>query len=270
MNNENKEPKKSASQPRRKQRLHLPFDGRKQDFTAWTYDHRIGLIITVIIYLTLSIAFVTSKIVTKVSSGEDIIYIDMSEMELEKRQEEKPVEKVREEKKIDWEKVRNLSSNENVLNEKIKDTKGTDVEKLNAEAEAAERDRIANREAYEQGLREVEAIGKGAKRGKEGDSDDESDVKHKGSVTVSFSLANPTRYSRYLVKPAYRCEGGGEVVVAIVVNQSGEVISATVESGGDGCMRSVAVESARNSRFDVNTSAPARQQGTITYIFIPQ
>ena len=50
----------------------------------------------------------------------------------------------------------------------------------------------------------------------------------------------------------------------------GEVVNASVVSGGDDCMRSTAVQAARNSRFDINDSAPARQNGTITYIFIPQ
>jgi hypothetical protein len=47
-------------------------------------------------------------------------------------------------------------------------------------------------------------------------------------------------------------------------------VSAWVQSGGDECMRQTAIESARNSRFDINNNAPAKQQGTITYIFIPQ
>ena len=126
----------------------------------------------------------------------------------------------------------------------------------------------ANREAYERGLREVDAIGESHPSG--GSGGEKKDVKRKGSVTVSFSFKDPVRNSRHLVKPAYRCEGGGEVIVSVVVNQRGEVTSAWVESGGDECMRQTAVESARNSRFDINNSAPAKQQGTITYIFIPQ
>ena len=46
--------------------------------------------------------------------------------------------------------------------------------------------------------------------------------------------------------------------------------SARVVEGGDECMRSSALGSARRSRFNIDDSAPARQQGTITYIFIPQ
>ncbi len=87
---------------------------------------------------------------------------------------------------------------------------------------------------------------------------------------VSFSLVDPVRMSRHLEVPAYRCEGGGEVVVAITVDRDGKVVGARAREGGDECMRECAVESARRSRFNIDPSAPARQTGTITYIFIPQ
>ena len=35
-------------------------------------------------------------------------------------------------------------------------------------------------------------------------------------------------------------------------------------------MRETALLSARNTLFNIDDSAPARQTGTITYIFIPQ
>ena len=63
---------------------------------------------------------------------------------------------------------------------------------------------------------------------------------------------------------------GGEVVVRITVNRAGEVTHASVASGGDDCMRESALRAARNSLFNIDNSAPARQTGTITYIFIPQ
>ena len=78
------------------------------------------------------------------------------------------------------------------------------------------------------------------------------------------------RQSVDLNVPAYRCEAGGQVVVAIVVNRAGEVISARVVEGGDDCMREAALRAARISTFNIDSSAPARHQGTITYTFIPQ
>ena len=256
--------------PRKRQpRLRLPFDNRREDPVNWIYDNRIGLCVTIIVYLVVSIVFVSAKIGASKREAPNTIYIDLGAVELLEQERDRLLEEVkRKNSEIDWKSIRNTASNENALNETLEDEKGTDVSELNAAAEAIEKERQANREAYERGLREAKAIGENRQQGS--GENEKKDVKRKGMVTVSFSLTNPTRYSRHLVKPAYRCEGGGEVIVSIVVNQRGEVISATATSGGDECMRQTAVESARNSRFDINNAAPAKQQGTITYIFIPQ
>jgi TonB family protein len=265
--NKEKQPQKS---PRpRQQRLRLPFDNRREDPVGWIYDNRIGLSITIIAYLVVAIVFVSAKIGASKREIPNTIYIDLGAVELLEQERDRLLEEVRKNNsKIDWNSIRNLSSNENALNENLEDEKGTNAAALNSSAEATERAMQANREAYERGLRDADAIGENRSQGK-GDKE-RKDSKRKGSVTVSFSFTNPVRYSRHLVKPAYRCEGGGEVIVSVLVNQRGEVTSATVTSGGDECMRQTAVEAARNSRFDINNSAPTKQQGTITYIFIPQ
>lgn len=257
------------AQQSRQPRLKLPFDNRRGDFISWIYDNRVGLCITIIAYLTLSIIFVSAKISSSKREVPNTMYVDLGAVELledELDRLKKEVEQRNSE--IDWNSIRNLSSNENALNENLEDEKGTNTSALNNSAEATEREMRANREAYERGLREANAIGDSFTKSDNGK--EHKDTKRKGNVTVSFSFTNPVRYSRYLVKPAYRCEGGGEVIVSVVLNQRGEVTSATVKSGGDDCMRSTAIESARNSRFDINNNAPAKQQGTITYIFIPQ
>ena len=266
----NNTPKNEQQPPRqRKARLRLPFDNKREDPVNWIYENRIGLCVTIIVSLVISIVFVSAKIGASKREIPNTMYIDLGAVELLKDERDRLLEEVRRKNnEFDWKSVRNLSSNENALNENLEDEKGTDVSELNAAAEAIEKERRANREAYERGLREANAIGENREQGESGK--ERKDSKRKGNVTVSFSFKNPVRYSRYLVKPAYRCEGGGEVIVSVVVNQRGEVTSAWVESGGDECMRQTAVESARNSRFDINNSAPAKQQGTITYIFIPQ
>lgn len=268
---DNKPQQTTRQSQSRKPKLRLPFDNRSEDPVGWIYDNRIGLCVTVIVYLVLSIVFVSAKIGTSKRSADETIYIDLGAVELLEEERDRLLEEVKrnnQNQNIDWSAVRNLSSNENALNEKLEDAKGTNASALNASAEATEREMRANREAYERGLREANAINDGCSQGNNGK--ERKDSKVNGSVTVSFSFKNPVRYSRYLVKPAYRCEGGGEVIVSVVVNQRGEVISAVVKSGGDECMRQTAVESARNSRFDINNNAPTKQQGTITYIFIPQ
>lgn len=260
------EPEKRAKRPR----LRLPFEKRKQDAGSWTYDHRIGLCVTLIAYLVLMIAFVSSKIVVGRKPHTQGMYIDLqtlAELEQERDRLEKLTRERQEKDPIDWRSIQNQVSNENALNDKLKDDRGTNAAALNDAAAAAEERMRANREAYEQGLAEERAI---RERNGAGEDAEHQDRKVKGRVTVSFSLTNPVRTSRHLHVPAYKCEGGGEVVVEITVNRAGDVTNARVVEGGDDCMRESALGSARRSRFNIDDSAPARQQGTITYIFIPQ
>lgn len=256
--------------PRRKP-LRLPFDNRKEDIGSWAYDHRVGLFVTIIIYLLIGIGFFASKIVIGRKVSQQGMYIDLQTVEMLEKERDRLAEEVRRaNQKIDWSKIRNTSSNENALNENLADDRGTKTAELNSDAEAVEARMRANREAYEKGLKDAKKAGERSDSKKDNSKNTNSDTKAKGSVTVSFSFKNPVRYSRYLVKPAYRCEGGGEVVVKATIDRAGKVISAVVVSGGDECMRQTAISAAKGSTFDHNSDAPAKQEGTITYIFIPQ
>lgn len=264
-------PSDKPSKSPRRPRLRLPFDNRREDIGTWAYDHRIGLCVTLIAYLVLMIAFVSSKIVVGSRSTTQGMYIDLQtleELQRERDRLQREVEQRQQQDPIDWGSVKNQVSNENALNEHLKDDRGTNAAALNSAAAEAEKRMRANREAYEQGLAEERAIREA--RGS-GSDEERQDRKVEGNVTVSFDLKNPVRTSRYLDRPAYLCEQGGEVVVAITVNRAGEVIGAKVLSGGsDKYMREVALRAARASLFNIDRSAPARQEGTITYIFVPQ
>lgn len=264
-------PQETPPRPRRP-KLHLPFDNRREDAGEWAFDHRAGLCVTLIAYLLLAIAFVGSKIVVGGTSRTQGFYIDLQQLEqlaAEKERLEREVHERQRQEPVDWKSIRNDVSNENAkLDESLRDDRGTNTAALNEAADAAQEHMRANRAAYEQGLAEAEAIGRRGKQTQ--DAAEHSDRKVQGRVTVSFSLVDPVRHARHLEVPAYQCEGGGEVVVRITVDRSGEVTHASVASGGDDCMRETAVRAARRSRFDINESAPARHTGTITYIFIPQ
>ena len=260
------EPEKRVKRPR----LRLPFEKRKQDAGSWTYDHRIGLCVTLIAYLVLMIAFVSSKIVVGRKPHTQGMYIDLqtlAELEQERDRLERLARERQEQDPIDWRSIQNQVSNENALNEKLRDDRGTNAAALNDAAAAAEERMRANREAYEQGLAEERAI---RQRRGAGEDSEHQDRKVKGRVTVSFSITDPVRTSRYLEVPAYLCEGGGDVTVSVTVDRAGKVTGARVTEGGDDCMRESALRAARNSLFNIDDSAPARQTGTITYIFIPQ
>ena len=263
-------PRDDKPKPARRPRIKLPFDNRREDMGSWTYDHRIGLCVTLIAYLALMIVFVSSKIVVGRRTHQQGMYIDLqtlAEMEQERDRLEREVRERQRQEEIDWRSIRNQASSENALNEKLRDDRGTNAAALNEAAAEAEARMRANREAYEQGLAEERAIRE--RRGKE-DGAERQDRKVKGRVTVSFSIADPVRTSRYLEVPAYLCEGGGDVTVSVTVDRAGKVTGARVTEGGDDCMRESALRAARNSLFNIDNSAPARQTGTITYIFIPQ
>lgn len=269
-------PQNRAPQQRpRQQRLRLPFDNRKQDFAGWIYDNRVGMCITTIALLSAAIFFVVSKIDISSQKAPDTIYIDFGQVEMLEDKIEQLKEEIRQKQEIDWSSIRNRVSNENALDENLQDAKGIDASEINEEAEAMAREMRANAEAYEQGLREVEKINNSKSKsksssGNNGNNEKSQDAKYKGNVMVSFSFKDPVRNSRNLIIPAYRCEGGGQVVVEAVLNQSGDVIKATVVSGGDGCMQQTAINAAKASTFSIDKSAPERHYGTITYTFIPQ
>ena len=151
------EPEKRVKRPR----LRLPFEKRKQDAGSWTYDHRIGLCVTLIAYLVLMIAFVSSKIVVGRKPHTQGMYIDLqtlAELEQERDRLERLARERQEQDPIDWRSIQNQVSNENALNEKLRDDRGTNAAALNDAAAAAEERMRANREAYEQGLAEERAI----------------------------------------------------------------------------------------------------------------
>ena len=74
-----------------------------------------------------------------------------------------------------------------------------------------------------------------------------------------------------LFRPSYNSQLEGTVVVLIKVDQGGEVIEAIPGAEGttvtDKTLWNAARIAAKRTRFNVDTSAPAVQSGTITYIF---
>ncbi len=261
-NNNNKEIKRP--------KLRLPFNNKKSDAGEWAFDHRVGLCVTLIAYLVLAIAFVSAKIVVGADPHTQGFYIELDDIaaleELRDRLEEQAKEQ---NDNFDWSSVQNRSSNETSLDERVKDDRGTDAAELNKQAEAAEEAIRANREAYEKALEEIEASREKGADNKE-DNGERRDIKVQGNVTVSYTFENPTRHAQHLVVPAYQCQGGGEIVVEVTLNQSGKVTRAKVAKGSDRCMEETAVNAAKISTFNSDTSAPESQTGTITYIFIPQ
>ena len=258
--------------PPRRPRMRLPFDNKKQDAGEWAYDHRLGLSVMIVAYLVLAIVFVSSKIIINAKPHTQGIYVDLqtlAELEAEKERLEREIEMKQSD--LDWSAIRNQTSNDALLNENLKDDRGINTAELNQSARDIAAGMEANRAAYEVGLAEAQSILDAERPSPNvGEKSTQQDVKVKGGVTVRYEFKNPVRTKRHLVVPAYLCDGGGQVIVSVTLNQGGEVIAARVIEGGDEMMREEALKAARASLFNIDPSAPASHKGTITYTFIPQ
>lgn len=253
--------------------IRLPFEHEEFVFGVWVYNHRNGLCVTIISYLLLAIALVAVRISIEIDSHSDTIEIDLTNIEVRKEEPEEELspdaEKIPVMEEMDWDNVKNLSSNE-AMDE---NTNSDETQRLLDEAAEAERRMASNRANYERGVAEAEAIKEQGLEEMRREAEEKNaleDSNIEGNVTVSYVLRDPIRHSRRLVVPAYTCQGGGRVVIKVQVNPAGEVINAHVQSGGDDCMQQSALKSALSSKFDINAEAPNRQTGVIIYIFVPQ
>jgi len=93
----------------------------------------------------------------------------------------------------------------------------------------------------------------------------------KGKSNIHYYLEN--RYHARLPIPVYLAEGGGEVIVDIVVDRDGRVLNANPRPNtkiSDMTILAYAKQAAEKTWFNEDASAPARQKGTITYLFVAQ
>ncbi|MFR9523067.1 MAG: energy transducer TonB [Rikenellaceae bacterium] len=260
------EPKKDIRKPR----LRLPFTDKKTDMGEWAFDHRAGLCITVIAYLLFAIVFVCSKIFVGAPQHTQGFYVDLNDLAALQELRDRLQEEVQEREEFDWGSVSNRASNEESLDERVIDDRGTNTAELNDDAAKAQEAMEANRKAYQDAINSIEKEREESRKRGEAEGGERRDIKQKGNVTVSYSFSSPVRHAQELVVPAYQCQGGGEVTVKAQLDQKGRVIKAEIAKGGDKCMQETAIKAAKGSTFNTSESAPSPHTGTITYIFIPQ
>jgi hypothetical protein len=117
--------------------------------------------------------------------------------------------------------------------------------------------------------------GKQDTSGKKSDKPDKSKemaANYKGPTRIYYNL--PGRTHTYLPIPIYKCEGDGNVVLSIIVNQKGIVEKAVIieneSTTSDPCLIEAAVSTALNSRFNSDVNSPKIQTGTLSYQFVAQ
>lgn len=257
--------------------VELPFAQGKSDWGSWVYEHRAGVLATVIAYLLLGIFFVTARIVVRPTESQAFFEIDLQDVETLVEERDRLQEQVREMQALNqlereyYESVRNLASNEEgQLNAGVRDAQGTQADRIYDEARALEERMRAGRESYERGLQDADNILSDKPSNSGGNNETPASARVEGNVSISYSLAG--RHAVDLYRPTYLCRGGGEVVVRIAVDRNGRVVDAAVDAASvdDACLKEYAVKAALASRFNTDGTAEARQNGTITYRFAAQ
>lgn len=103
------------------------------------------------------------------------------------------------------------------------------------------------------------------------DPDSIKNVIYVGESNIVYYLEN--RYHVSLQNPLYLAQGGGQVIVDIVVDQKGKVVNAVPrknKSIRDEQIFLYAKAAALGTIFNFDQTAPASQKGTIHYTFIAQ
>ncbi len=101
--------------------------------------------------------------------------------------------------------------------------------------------------------------------------DSVKNVIYTGESNIVYYLEN--RYHTSLPIPIYLSQGGGKIIVDIVVDKSGNVMKATPRNDSkikDEMTYLYAKVAAERTKFNADQSAPAQQKGTIHYNFKSQ
>ena len=237
----------------------IDFSGLKESLLCWLDEHRHGVMGTVIFHLLVAICLVSMGISQLENHVEMEIELDMPEPEIIQQKQEEIKKK---------EEVARQSADEEVERMLRSMAVNEDAVKSNEASESHER--------IEEYINEIQEELRGdsirfSRDEKQRLLDSLQSTVYVGKSSVSYNIKG--RYKTYLPIPVYKCEFGGKVVVAVVVNRQGRVLKAEVvdkESNQDSNLREVAVDAALRSEFNVDASAPERLAGTITYNFVKQ
>ena len=232
-------------------------------------DQKAGLFITAIVHLAVIVVLLLCQIGYSVQR-ENTFVLDFTQQEEKERIEQQ--EELHRNALAQLEEMISVARSQPVRNvtvnrSQLKDDRGTDADQLYRDAERLAQDlrdgqhrQLDDPADYVQDPVTPPAETKPRKQ-----------QTYSGPSVLSWSLDG--RRATHLPIPAYRCVGAGEVTVIITVNNQGSVVDAKVDEGAssrDGCLRSFATRAARLSKFNASSTAPARQMGTITYLFIAQ
>lgn len=240
--------------------------------------HKIGILTTIIIHLLLVTLFMVIQfgVLKKKKEKQEVLidFVDPTIMEKAIEQKKEEVKKLSQQQLIkDLNKeyaIKNVAVNEaNVdakpdIDKMVKDIKG----ELNIKDQQRPTEQInpnpkmedVKKEALPEKKLEYTENAKGER------------TFYKGATTTTYYLKD--RMHVHIPLPVYQCEGSGKVVMEIVVNREGYVLDATIDKQQSqitaDCFVEAATRCALSTRFNASKTAPEKQQGKITYIFIAQ
>lgn len=252
----------------------------KRTFKQWIKDNTVGIYITVIFHLSVFLVLSVNEI--RVKSHARFITVDFEYQTIDKdgkTEEELLAEKEALEQELNELLKHMAHPSVNLPNIVVNQTgQGNETGTASnaslrdmsviADKSAAKQEQMMQEKIHEENIdnRGPDEVPMPSRASSQTQGDE-----YKGPSILSYYLEG--RYGVNLPVPAYKCLGGGDVVVIIDVNRQGYVTAAEIDrkrSSGGECVREAAMQAALISRFSQNQSAPASQKGNIIYRFIPQ
>ena len=241
-------------------------------------DNKAGVYLTVIFHLVVIIILLSWSIHTQIRKNTSFL-IDFSAQEEQERMAEhtRMQESVSEELDAEIDALLNgtrRQNPQNIRNVAVDASSGQQLKDDRFEnPEDIYRDARELQERLNQSRREIEEASDNSEDIALNNSSNEDPEKesYKGPSVISYSLDG--RKAMNLPVPAYKCLGGGDVYVNIIVNRKGYVVGTRIIEGvssDDQCLRDYALKAAARSRFTASQNAPERQAGEIVYRFIAQ
>jgi TonB family protein len=245
-----------------------------QIFSIWN-RHKVGILGTIALNLLIAILFFVFQLRSRPHLHDTMVVLDFNrEYEIVQEKEPEAAQPVLPRDAIDpkfeGEAIRNFAvdATKEDLNPGLTDEKNLDADELYRDAQRIREQMQQNRDLWE-AAQNIEAVD--IPNTKEKLIPDNEIGQFKGPTVISYYLEE--RKAWRLPVPAYKCERGGQVVVEIEVQRDGKVIKATIDRNNsviDECMNNAAQEAAKESIFSPSETAPAKQKGSITYLFVPQ
>ena len=223
-----------------------------------------GILTTVALHLMVLILFLMTRINDVNSKRDEPLVIELDEetyKAFEQAMNEKKAE-ISEIKPLSGEDIKNIAVNTaNQIQDKISTDKY--IEELKQELNITELNQQLDRSLGDESFISTEI--KVEKRAEV----QPKNTFYKGPTRVEYNFS---RNHRFIHVPVYKCQGSGRIIVDIIVNQQGEVISASVSSTNtsEECVIETALQSARISLFSSDLNADPREKGTISYEFVAQ